>query len=116
VHLVGTLTFDAGSLDFPYMEKMVNDLLDPLYARVENNTNDQDYIPENGEIDGRDRATWHELERHIFEDLVSRDNRYLVHREQWSHVLADLKRMALDEDNPVEIARFLREKRVELMN
>ncbi|HEV2580485.1 MAG TPA: exonuclease SbcCD subunit D, partial [Ktedonobacteraceae bacterium] len=48
VHLVGTLTFDAGSLDFPYMEKMVNDLLDPLYVRVENNTNDQDYIPENG--------------------------------------------------------------------
>ncbi len=115
VHLVGTLSFDAGSLDNPYMQKMVYDLLDPLYATVENNTNDQDYIPENGEIDGRDRATWHELERHIFEDLVSRDNRYLVHREQWSHVLADLKRMALDEDNPAEIARFLREKREGLM-
>jgi exonuclease SbcD len=116
VHLVGTLTFDTGSLDFPYMEKMVYDLLDPLYARVENNTNDQDYIPENGEIDGRDRATWHELERHIFEDLVSRDNRYLINRDQWSHVLADLKRMALDEDDPAEIARFLREKRAELMS
>jgi DNA repair protein SbcD/Mre11 len=115
IHLVGTLTFDAGSLDIPYMQKMVHDLLNPLYADIENNTNDQDYIPENGEIDGRDRATWHELERHIFEDLVSRDNRFLVHREQWSHVLADLKRMALDEDDPAEIARFLREKRVELM-
>ena len=115
IHLVGTLTFDAGSLDIPYMQKMVYDLLDPLYADVENNTNDQDYIPENGEIDGRDRATWHELERHIFEDLVSRDNRFLVHHEQWSHVLADLKRMALDEDDPAEIARFLREKRVELL-
>jgi DNA repair protein SbcD/Mre11 len=115
IHLVGTLTFDAGSLDFPYMEKIVYDLLDPLYARIENNTNDQDYIPENGEIDGRDRATWHELERHIFEDLVSRDNRFLIHREQWSYVLADLKRMALDEDDPAEIASFLREKRAELM-
>ena len=114
IHLVGTLTFDAGSLDINYMQKMVYDLLDALYVDIENNTNDQDYIPENGDLDGRDRATWHELERHIFEDLVSRDNRFLVHREQWSHVLADLKRMALDEDDPAEIARYLREKRGEL--
>ncbi len=115
VQLTGTLAFDAGSLDFPFMEKMIYDLLNPLYARIENNTNDQDYIPDDGDFDGRDRATWHELERHIFEDLVSRDNRYLVHREQWSHVLADLKRMALEQDNPTHIATYLREKRAELM-
>ncbi len=115
VQLIGTLAFDAGSLDIPFMEKMIYDLLDPLYARIENNTNDQDYVPDNGEFDGRDRATWHELERHIFEDLVSRDNRFLLHREQWSYVLADLKRMALEQDNPADIASFLRDKRAELM-
>ena len=63
---------------------------------------------------GRDRSTWHELERRIFEDLVSRDNRYIAHREEWSKVLADLKRMSLDKDDPAEIARFLREKQAEL--
>jgi len=114
IHLIGTLAFDGGSLDLPYMEEIVRTLFEPLYVRIENNTNDQDYIPDGSEIDGRDRSTWHELERRIFEDLVSRDNRYIAHREEWSKVLADLKRMSLDKDDPAVIARFLREKRVEL--
>ena len=115
VQLTGTLAFDAGSLDMPYMEKLVYDLFEALYARIENNTNDRDYIPEGGELDGRDRSTWHELERHIFEDLVSRDSRYLAHREQWSQALADLKRMALEKEDPAEIAQYLRDKRAELL-
>ncbi len=115
VQLIGTLAFDAGSLDIAYMEKLVYDLFEPLYARIENNTNDRDYIPEGSDIDGRDRSTWHELERRIFEDLVSRDSRYLAHREQWSQTLADLKRMALEKEDPAEIAQFLRNKRAELL-
>jgi len=115
VQLTGTLAFDAGSLDIAYMEKLVYEHMEPLYARIENNTNDRDYILESGELDGRDRSTWHELERHIFEDLVSRDSRYLAHREQWSQTLADLKRMALEKEDPAEIAQFLRNKRAELM-
>jgi DNA repair exonuclease SbcCD nuclease subunit len=115
VQLTGTLAFDAGALDMAYMEKLVYEHMEPLYARIENNTNDRDYIPEGGELDGRDRSTWHELERHIFEDLVSRDSRYLALREQWSQTLADLKRMALEKEDPAEIAQFLRTKRAELM-
>ena len=115
VQLIGTLAFDAGSLDRDYMEKLVKDLFEALYAHVENNTNDRDYIPEGGELDGRDRSTWHELERRIFEDLVSRDSRYLAHREQWSQALADLKRLALEKEDPAEIAQFLRNKRAELL-
>jgi len=86
-----------------------------LYERVDNNTNDQDYVPDGSDIDGRDRSTWHELERRIFEELVSRDNRYLPAKEQWSVVLADLKQMALQKDDPAQIAQFLREKRVALL-
>jgi DNA repair protein SbcD/Mre11 len=115
VQLIGTLAFDAGSLDRDYMEKLVKDLFEALYAHVENNTNDRDYVPEGGELDGRDRSTWHELERRIFEDLVSRDSRYLAHREQWSQALADLKRLALEKEDPAEIAQFLRNKRAELL-
>src|SRR5947208_16443932 len=96
------------------MEEMVKSYFQPLYVRVDNNTNDQDYIPEGGDIDGRDGSLWHELERRIFEELVSRDNRYLPAREQWSVVLADLKHMALQEEDPALMAKFLREKRPEL--
>jgi DNA repair protein SbcD/Mre11 len=115
IHLVGTLGFDAGSLDQKYMEEIVHSHFQPLFARIDNNTNDQDFMPDGGEIDGRDRSVWHELERYIFEDLVSRDNRYLPHKEQWSVVLAELKQMALQKDDPAQIAQFLREKRAELM-
>jgi DNA repair protein SbcD/Mre11 len=115
VHLVGTLQFDAGSLDQARMEEMVRSYFQPLYVRVDNNTNDQDYIPEGGDIDGRDRSAWHELERRIFEELVSRDNRYLPAKEQWSTVLTRLKEMALYKEDPTQIAQFLREKRAELL-
>ena len=115
VNLVGTLAFDADSLDRAYMEEMVRTHFQPLYARVDNNTSDRDYVPDGGDIDGRDRSTWHELERRIFEDLVSRDNRYLATKEQWSVVLAELKQMALQKDDPERIAQFLREKRTELL-
>ncbi|HEY6289031.1 MAG TPA: hypothetical protein VIW48_06270, partial [Nitrospiraceae bacterium] len=115
IQLVGTLAFDAGSLDQAYMEEIVRTHFQPLYVRIDNHTNDQDYIPDGGDIDGRDRSTWHELERRIFEDLVSRDNRYLATKEQWSVVLADLKQMALQKDDPAQIAQFLREKREELL-
>ncbi|MFL5627104.1 MAG: exonuclease SbcCD subunit D [Ktedonobacteraceae bacterium] len=115
VHLIGTLQFDAGSLDQERMEEMVRSYFQPLYVRVDNNTNDQDYIPEGGDIDGRDRSAWHELERRIFEELVSRDNRYLPAKEQWSTVLTRLKELALYKEDPLQIAQFLREKRVELL-
>lgn len=116
VQLIGTLAFDASSLDIAYMEELVNKHFAPLYVRIDNNTNDRDYLPENSDLDGRDRSNWHELERHIFEDLVGRDSRYLPAREQWSNVLAQLKEMALEKQEPAQIAQFLRDKRAELLN
>jgi hypothetical protein len=116
VHLVGTLSFDAGSLDHGHMEEIVRRSFQPLYVRVDNHTNDQDYAPDDGDIDGRDRSVWHELERRIFEELVARDNRYLPAKEQWSTVLAQIKEQALRKDDPTQIANFLREKRASLLN
>jgi exonuclease SbcD len=109
------LGFDAGSLDKKYMDEIVRTHFRPLHVSVDNYTNDQDFLPDGGELDGRDRTVWHELERHIFEDLISRDNRYLATKEQWSVVLADLKQMALQKDDPAQIAQFLRDKRTELL-
>ena len=52
--------FDAGSLDQSRMEDMVRSHFQSLYVRINNNTNDQDFIPDDGEIDGRDRSRWKE--------------------------------------------------------
>ena len=100
VQLIGTLAFDASSLDSDHMEEMVRTHFEPLYVRIDDNTNDRDYLPENSDLDGRDRSTWQELERRIFEELVSRDNRYLFAREAWGGVLAQLKEMALEKQDP----------------
>ena len=115
IHLVGTLSFDAATLDQPRMEEMVRNYFQPLHVRIDDHTNDRDYVPDEGELDGRDRSQWYELERRIFEQLVvGLDDRYLPAREQWSSVLSDLKQSALNDTEPAQIAQFLRDKRVEL--
>lgn len=115
VQLIGTLAFDASSLDSDHMEEIVRTHFEPLYVRIDDNTNDRDYFPENSDLDGRDRSTWQELERRIFEELVGRDNRYLFAREAWGAVLAQLKEMALEKQEPALIAQFLRERREKLL-
>jgi DNA repair protein SbcD/Mre11 len=115
IHLTGTLAFDAGSLDQQRMEELVRNYFAPLLVRIDNNTNDQDFVPEDTDLDGRDRSLWHELERHIFEDQLGQDSRYLPAKEQWSVVLSELKMSALHKDDPKQIAQFLREKRETLL-
>jgi DNA repair exonuclease SbcCD nuclease subunit len=115
IHLTGTLSFDISALDLGRMEAMVREAFQPLYVRVDNYTNDQEYTPNEGDLDGRDRSVWHELERHIFEDLVGLDARYLPAKEKWGTVLSQIKQMALHKDFPEEITRYLREKREELL-
>ncbi len=115
ISLTGTLGFDFGALDQPRIEEMVRNYFQPLYVRIDNNTNDLDYAPDDGNLDGRDRSLWHELERRILEELVGRDARFAPAREQWSGVLASIKQMALQQDDPTAIAHFLREKRAELL-
>jgi hypothetical protein len=97
------------------MEEMVREAFKPLHVRIDHNTNDRDYVPDDGELDGRDRSVWQELERHVFEELVGFDARYLPAKEQWGAVLSDLKQQALDDEQPEKIARFLREKRAALL-
>lgn len=116
VHIVGTLLFDVGSLDIPRMEEMVRSFFAPLYVRIENATNDQDYVGDDSDLDGRDRAHWYELEHRIFAKLVGQDSRYFPAREQWSTVISELKSSALHKEDPEQIAQFLREKRKNLLS
>ena len=116
IQFTGTLAFDAGAFDLSRMEEMVRTHFQALFVRIDNNTNDQDYAPDDSEFDGSNRSLWHELERRIFEELVARDSRYLPAKEQWSAVVAELKQKALEKDEPTRIAQLLREKRAELLN
>jgi DNA repair exonuclease SbcCD nuclease subunit len=111
ITITGTLSFDAGALNQSHMEEMVRGAFRPLHVRIDNNTNDRDYLPDDGGLDGRDRSVWHELERRVFEELVGFDARYLPAKEQWGAVLSELKQQALNEEEPEKIAQFLREKR-----
>jgi DNA repair exonuclease SbcCD nuclease subunit len=115
VGLVGVLAFDAASLERPRLEEYVKEYFKPLVARIHDNTRDTDFEPfaEEG-MDGRDRASWAQLEVHIFQELLARDARYLPQASRWARVLAQVKQMALGGEDPAAITQRLREARAEL--
>jgi hypothetical protein len=117
VGLTGVLSFDSGAYERSRLEEMVREHFRPapLTVRLHDGTRDTEFEWEDGEEgDGRDRSTWHQLEVHIFQELLSRDARYLAVAPAWARVLADLKQMALANDEPAAIARRLREARAQL--
>jgi DNA repair exonuclease SbcCD nuclease subunit len=114
VGLTGVLSFDSGAYERARLEEMVRAHFHPapLTVRLHDGTRDTDFdLTEGDEGDGRDRSTWHQLEVHIFQELLSRDARYLATAPAWARVVADLKQMALANDEPATIARRLREAR-----
>ncbi len=116
VGLTGILGFDNSAVERDRLEECVRRFFQPLVVRIHDGTRDTEYDPADGEEgDGRDRSTWQQLEVHVFEDLLSRDARYLPNATRWSHVLAEVKQMALGGDDPATIALRLRDARAELL-
>ena len=116
VALTGVLGFDASALERARLEECVERHFRPLVARVHDTTRDTEYDPAGeGEGDGRDRTTWHELELRIFQDLLARDARYLPEAGRWAAALAELKQMALGGEEPDAIVARLREARGRLL-
>ena len=113
--LHGVLGFDAGSLDRPYLEETIRAHFRPLIGRLHNLTRDVDFDPDDEGLDGRDRSTRSQLEQKIFEELLSRDDRYRPRAEDWAKTLAELKQLALDGEEPAMIAGRLREARAKLV-
>lgn len=111
VQLQGVLNFDAGALDLPRLEEIVQTHFQPLLVRLHNITRDVEYDPDDEGLDGRDRSTWHLLERKIFEELLSHDARYLPAAGQWAEELMRLKDQALQGEDPAAIATRLQEAR-----
>ncbi len=117
VTLEGVLSFDGAAIDRSQLEGYVRGCFRPLVVRLRDTTHDNDYdsLGDDEAGDGHDRATWRDLEVHVFEELVARDARYTANAPRWSRVLAELKTMALNGDEPAAIAQRLRDARAELL-
>ncbi|MGZ3679451.1 MAG: hypothetical protein ACXWQR_12905, partial [Ktedonobacterales bacterium] len=113
---IGVLSFSNDAVEKPRLEEIVRSYFQPLTVRIHDGTRDTEFDPLGGdEGDGRDRSTWQQLEVHIFQELLSRDARYLQNAPQWAQVLSSLKQMALSGDEPASIAQHLREARSKLL-
>jgi len=116
VAMQGVLGFDADAIERTRLEDMVRELFHPLTVRIHDNTRSAEYDAFGDDsAEGLDRSTWHELEMHIFEELIGRDARYLPEAANWANVLSQMKQMALTGEAPAEIARVLRDARARLV-
>lgn len=117
VALTGVLAFDSSAINRGHLEECVTRYFRPLVVRIHDVTRDTDYaLDADGEADGRDRTTWHQLELKVFQDLLRRDARFVPEAERWALTLAELKQMALSGEQPSEIATKLLETRTRLLN
>jgi DNA repair protein SbcD/Mre11 len=117
VALTGILGFDNDAVDRPRLESIVRAHFHPLVVRIHDTTRDTAYDPDvEGEGDGRDRASWHQLELGIFRDLIARDARYAPDAATWATTLAEIKQMALGGEEPAAIVARLREAQARLRN
>ena len=117
VHILlhGVLDFDAGSLELTRLEEIVETHFRPLIRRVHNLTHDIDFDPDSEGLDGRNRDTWHQLEHKIFQEMLSRDLRFLPAANEWANTLSEMKQLALQGEDPAAIATRLREARAQLL-
>ncbi len=118
VGLTGILSFDGGAYDKAKLEEIVTRHFEPLTVRIHDGTRDTEFeMGDDGEGgDGRDRATWQQLEVHVFQELLARDARFLPNAPSWAQVLANLKTAAINGDDPAVIAQSLRDARAKLLS
>jgi hypothetical protein len=116
ISLEGVLAFDVSALDEKRLQDLLNEQFRPLIGRLHNLTQEVGFVGDDAEGDGRDRSTWYLLERKIFQELLARDARYLPSAEEWAKTLAELKELALQGEDPANIATQLREARTRLLS
>jgi hypothetical protein len=80
-----------------------------LLARVRNKTTPADF-----DIAVDTEASRPELERAIVRELLERDARYRPAAEEWTQVVLDVKRLALEGSSPETVIDHLRQARTKL--
>jgi len=100
--LEGVLPFHHHELDVKQLESIVQAALDPLLVRIANRS-----VPTEYEVGGDETKPRAELEREVIEDLVERDARYRPSAADWTDVILEVKRMALEGTSPAGIVEYL---------
>jgi exonuclease SbcD len=107
--LSGILPFSRFDLDLDFVEALIKETWSPLLARVRNKTTPADF-----DIAVDTEASRPELERAIVRELLERDARYRPAAEEWTQVVLDVKRLALEGSSPETVIDHLRQARTKL--
>lgn len=100
--LEGVLPFDRRELDLRRLEFIVQAAFDPLLPRVTNRS-----VPTEFEVGGDESKSRADLEREVIQGLVERDARYRPLAADWTQVVLDVKRLALEGTSPDGIVDYL---------
>ena len=91
LYLQGLLNFDRSALSLTHLEEMATELLNALHPLIRNETHSADYAAAPGETMNRQS-----LERHVLDDLFSRDARFAPRSRKWARLALDIKALTLD--------------------
>jgi hypothetical protein len=100
--LEGVLPFDRRELDVRRLESILQAAFDPLLSRVTNRS-----LPTEFEVSGDESKSRADLEREVIQGLVERDARYRPLAADWTQVILDVKRLALEGTSPDGIVDYL---------
>lgn len=91
VQLQGLLRFDRSALSMQHLEDMAREQLNALHPLIRNDTRSDELGAVAGETMNRQA-----LERHVLDDLFSRDARFAPRSRKWARLALDLKTMTLE--------------------
>ena len=114
VALTGVFAFDGSAIERPRLEEIVKEQFHPLIARIHDSARSNAYEVDSPDGDD-EHADRQALELHVFEELLARDARYQPQASEWASTLSAMKRMALDGEQPEQIAQALRDARARLL-
>ncbi len=113
VSMTGVYAFDGAAIERARLEEIVRERFQPLVARIHDSARANAWDVDD-DADQTIHADRQALEMRVFEDLVARDARYAAQAPAWAATLAQLKRMALEGEEPEHIATVLRAARARL--
>ena len=100
--LEGVLLFHHHELDPGRLQAAVKTAFEPLLVRITNRT-----VPAEYQVGGDESKPRAELEREVIQDLVERDARYRPDAADWTELIRDIKRLALEGTSPEGIVEYI---------
>jgi exonuclease SbcD len=96
--LTGVLPFDRSGLEMDKIERMVEEIFEPMVAQVKNMTRATEFsVSTDAKLNRR------ELERQIVTELLELDARYSEKSEEWAELAMSIKALAVDGAAPETI-------------